>query len=206
MYVRNSGAFVEFNTLFREFHQFCALHDAQGIEKICEGKLAQAVNESLDRIHFHGLDIEMANLTVTQPNIQVLKVELTHGLSLERRNNGAKEDWNATTSSLLGTKCTYFTPKDDKRDLLDGLDADRKPYGVAVTALIESPMKLYVQNQNYSKILLGNDSDEPTKNVVRFEANLRWNDLCDVLPTQNKAPRNWKITDYNNLMNENPLF
>lgn len=74
----------------------------------------------------------------------------------------------------MGTSCTYYTPKDDKRDLLDGLDADHKPYGVAVTALIESPMKLFVQNQNYSKILLGNDSDEPTKNVVRFETNLRW--------------------------------
>ena len=64
MYAKNSGAFKEFNTLFREFHQYCALPDKVGIEKVCEGRLAQAVNESLDRIHFHGLDVEMANLTI----------------------------------------------------------------------------------------------------------------------------------------------
>ena len=63
-FVNNSGAIGEFNNLFREFHQMCAQHDARGVEKVCEGRLAQAVNESLDRIHFHGLDIEMANLTV----------------------------------------------------------------------------------------------------------------------------------------------
>jgi len=206
MYAHTCGAFDEFNNLFREFHQSCALHDGIGIEKICEGKLAQAVNQSLDRIHFHGLDIEMANLTVEQPSIEVLKVEITHGLSIERLNNGAGDDWNKTESSLLGAKCTYYTPKNDQRDLIDGIDANHKPYGVAITTLIQSPMKLYVQNQNYSKILLGNDNDEMTKNVVRFETNLTWHDLLDVLPTQNKPPKYWKITDYNNLMNENPHF
>lgn len=87
-YAQNSGAFDEFNTLFREFHQFCALNDPVGINRICEGKLGQAVNESLHRIHFHGLDVEMANLTVEQPSIKVLKVEVTHGLSVERNANG----------------------------------------------------------------------------------------------------------------------
>lgn len=77
---------------------------------------------------------------------------------------------------------------------------------MAVTALIESPMKLFVMNQNYSKILLGNDNEELAKNVVRFEANLKWSELLDVLPIMNKPPRGWKITDFNNLMNENPMF
>ena len=67
-------------------------------------------------------------------------------------------------------------------------------------------MKLFVMNQNYSKILFGNDNSETTKNVVRFETNLRWSEFLDILPTQNKPPRHWKITDYNNLMNENPFF
>ena len=53
------------------------------------------------------------------------------------------------------------------------MDADHNPYNVAITALIESPMKLFVQNQNYSKILLGNDNQETAKNVVRFETNLK---------------------------------
>lgn len=42
--------------------------------------------------------------------------------------------------------------------------------------------------------------------MVRFECNLRWQDLTDVLPTMMKSPKNWVITDFNNLMNENPYF
>lgn len=145
-YAHNSGAFTEFNNLFREFHQFCALHDKTGIEKVCEGKLAQAVNESLDRIHFHGLDIEMANLTVSQPSIQVLKVEVVHGLSVDRVHNGNAEDWTKSDTTLLGAPCTYYTPVDDQRDLIDGLANEHKPYSIAITALIDSPMKLFVQN------------------------------------------------------------
>lgn len=205
-YVRNSGAFTEFNQLFREFHQFCSIPDEIGIEKICEGRLARAVNDSLDRIHFHGLDIEMANLTVEQPNMQILKVELNHGLDVERGNNGEASEWVESKSSLLGASCNYFTPAQDTRDLIDGVDAKHRPYSVAVTMLIESPMKMFVQNQNYSKILLGTDNDEMVKNVVRFETNLKWTELFDVLPTGNKAPRHWRITDFNNIMNENPHF
>lgn len=148
----------------------------------------------------------MANLTVEQPSIQVLKVELTHGLDVERANNGDATDWVETKSSLLGNSCTYYTPKEDGRDMIDGVDASYRPYGVAVTVLIESPMKMFVQNQNYSKILLGTDNDELVKNVVRFETNLKWTELLDILPINNKAPRHWRITDFNNIMNENPHF
>lgn len=182
------------------------MHDRKGIDVNCEGRLAQAVNESLDRIHFHGLDIEMANLTVNQPNIQVLKVEIAHGLQVDRASNGTAEDYTISQSSLLGAPTTYYTPVKDERSIFDFLDYDHKPYCIAVTALIESPMKLYVQNQNYSSILLGNDNDEMVKNVVRFETNLRWTELTDVLPTDNKPEKAWVITDWNNLMNENPYF
>ena len=206
MYAKNSGAFAEFNILFREFHQYCAIPDAKGIEKVCEARLAQSVNESLDRIHFHGLDVEMANLTIEQPSIQVLKVEVTHGLNRDRASNGNGDDWVETKSTLMGAPCTYYTPANDTRDLIDGIDPDHRPYCVAITTLIESPMKLFVQNQNYSKILLGNDNQDMAKNVVRFETNLKWTELLDIIPTINKPPREWRITDYNNLMNEKPHF
>jgi len=77
---------------------------------------------------------------------------------------------------------------------------------VALTCVIESPMKMYVQNQNYSKILFGSDDGEIVKNVVRFEANIKWTDLLRVMPVNNKPSLKWKITDWNNLMNENPHF
>ena len=144
-FVVNSRAIDEFNILFRKFHQACAMHDGEGIDINCEGRLAQAVNESLDRIHFHGLDIEMANLTV-EPSIKVLKVEIAHGLNVERDSNGNAEDYTTSQSSVLGAPTTYYTPVKDERSFLDFLDEEHKPYCVAVTALVESPMKLYVQN------------------------------------------------------------
>jgi len=67
-------------------------------------------------------------------------------------------------------------------------------------------MKLYVQNQNFSQVLFGSTDDELVKNVVRFETNLRWSDLLKILPVQNKPSFDWKITDFNNVLNENPLL
>jgi len=57
------------------------------LDYILEGKLAAYVKESIKRIHFHGLDIEMANLTVEQPKMKLLKVEVHHGISLDRSKN-----------------------------------------------------------------------------------------------------------------------
>jgi len=72
-FVTNSGSQNDFNILFRKFHQACSWPDEDGIEDICEERLAAAVNSSVERIHFHGLDIEMANLTVKN-QIRVLDV------------------------------------------------------------------------------------------------------------------------------------
>jgi hypothetical protein len=63
------------------------------------------------RIHFHGLDIEMANLTVKQPKIKVLKVELTNGLSLERAANGDASEYTSQKTSVLGAPTTVFRNK-----------------------------------------------------------------------------------------------
>ena len=42
--------------------------------------------------------------------------------------------------------------------------------------------------------------------MVRFEANMKRWDLYKVLPVNNKPSLKWQITDFNNLMNENPFF
>jgi len=55
-------------------------------------------------------------------------------------------------------------------------------------------------------VLFGLPNSEPVKNIVRFEAQLSPTDLMDILPTNNKAPKGWKITDFNDLMNKNPYF
>jgi hypothetical protein len=75
-WMQRSRSEVDFNTLFRKFHQACAIPDHEGLKLICEPRLASYVSESLKRIHFHGLDVEMANLTIEQPSIRILKAEI----------------------------------------------------------------------------------------------------------------------------------
>lgn len=144
-WVEHSRAPVCFAQLYREFHQACALPAPALLNKCCEGKLASVVQASVERIHFHGLDIEMANLTI-EPTIKVLNVEISHGLDRERANNGSLDDYVVTKSSVMGTSATFYAPANDTRHFLDCFEPDYKPYLVSVTAMIESPMKLYVQN------------------------------------------------------------
>jgi len=72
-WVKNSGAMVDFDWLYREFHQSCALPNEALLHKCCETKMASVVSASVERIRFHGLSIEMANLTINQ-KITVLDV------------------------------------------------------------------------------------------------------------------------------------
>lgn len=116
------------------------------MDKICEGKLAQYLKESVRRIQFHGLDIELANLTVEQPRMKLLKVEVHNGVNLERSENKPATEYTISKGSLFGAKKTVYLPKNDTRSFLDHMDPDHKPYIVAATVVIESPMKLYVQN------------------------------------------------------------
>ncbi len=148
----------------------------------------------------------MANLTIDQPRIDVLKVEVNKGLSIDRASNHTIEEYSVSQSKLNGAPMTIYVPKNDQRHFLDHLDYSNKPYLISVTCLIESPMKMFVQNQNYSSILFGNDDTEMVKNVVRFETQVRWFDLFKLLPVNNKMRHEWKITDFNNVLNENPYF
>jgi hypothetical protein len=205
-FLENSGCLVDFNNLFREFHQFCALPEPKGINRVCEPRLAEQVNAAVQRIQLRGLGIEMANLTVHQPHIKLLKCELTHGLSVDRDANGQKGDWNVARDTIMGAPVEYFTAKDDQRSFWDNFDSGKQPYTIAFTCMVESPMKLYVQNQNYSKVLFGSTNQDLVKNVVRFEANCYWTDMVNFLPVNNKKSLKWKITDFNDLMDANKQF
>ena len=81
-FVNNTPNLRDFNHLYREFHQFVATNDHRGLSDICEPRLASYVSQSIKRVRFHGLSFEMANLTVVQPSIKVLKAEVYHGLNL----------------------------------------------------------------------------------------------------------------------------
>lgn len=152
----------------------------------------------------------MANLTIEQPSIRVLKAEVSQGLKVDRSLNAdsVKEYTVTSNHNIFGAKWNTYAAQNDQRHFLEALNAsDHRPYLVSLTCLIESPMKLYVLNQNHTQTLFGSEDEESIKNVVRFEANLRWFDFMNLLPTNNKMQiGDWKITDFNNVLNENPLF
>jgi len=162
----------DFNELFRVFHQSCAIPDYEGIERVCEPRLAKYISRSVENIRFHGMNIEMANLTVHQPKIEILNVEISHGLSVDKSENLDEKDYNITESTMMGAPMKLYTKKSgDDRSVLDFLDSDYKPYLVSVTALIHSPMKLFVWNQNKTRIIFGSNDNEVVKHVVKFETN-----------------------------------
>ena len=106
----NTRSIVDFNNLFRDFHQSCALPDKKGLAKVCEPRLADYVGNSLDRIHFHGLDVEMANLTIEQPSIKVMKAEVYQGLNLDRSQNASSvKDYSVSANhNLFGAKWNTY--------------------------------------------------------------------------------------------------
>jgi hypothetical protein len=208
-WIHNREVTRDFSELFRVFHQSCAIHEEEGLDRVCEPTLAQYMKRSVNNIHFHGMDIEMANLKVHQPQIDILNVEVHHGLKVDRTQNKQMEEYDIQESELMGAPFKMYTNKNnDTRSIFDHLDFNYKPYLVSVTALIHSPMKLFVYNQNRSKILFGSDDNETVKNIVKFEINVRWLEFFKLLPVNNKPllSREWKITDYNNVLNENPYF
>lgn len=66
------------------------------------------------------MDIELANLTVHQPKIEILNVEVHHGLNVNRHENKPKDAYNITESTLLGAPMKLYTNKaGDTRSVLD---------------------------------------------------------------------------------------
>jgi hypothetical protein len=57
-----------------------------------------------------------------------------------------------------------------------------------------------------SSVLFGSTDEELVKNVVRVETQVRWLDLFKIMNVPNKPQFGWKITDFNNVLNENPYL
>ena len=93
------------------------------------------------------MDVEMANLRVKSDWIDILKVELNHGIPVSWYARQPKQNYNVTESTLLGAKCTNWKLKEGgNTGVLDNMFTNYKPYNVAVTVAMHSPMKLFVYN------------------------------------------------------------
>lgn len=127
-------------------------------------------------------------------------------MPINRTERLSPEEYNISSGSFLGAPLKSFTRKDGKgaHSLLDNMFANYRPYNLAVTTIVTSPMKFFVYNQNRSAIIFGNNNEESVRNIVRFEIALRLIDFKSVLPIPNK-PRlvdHIKITDFNNVISE----
>lgn len=69
-------------------------------------------------------------------------------MNIERKENMPPSHYTIKKSKFMGATMNTYIPKGpyDTRSCLDHLDRDYKPYLVALTLLVESPMKLYVEN------------------------------------------------------------
>lgn len=96
--------------------------------------MADYVSESLKRIHFHGLDVEMTNLTMEQPTIKVLRAEIHQNLSVIRSENlKSINDYTvAKNHSIGGATWKTYHPKDESKGSTGALDVldfhTNKPY------------------------------------------------------------------------------
>lgn len=55
----------------------------------------------------------MANLRVEQPKMKLVKVELSHGVNVERSKNQPASEYTIHKSSLFGAPLTTYVPKND---------------------------------------------------------------------------------------------
>ena len=75
-------------------------------------------------------------------------------------NAGSLKDYTVSKNhNIFGAKWnTYRRNQNDGSHFLDLLENDQhRPYLVSLTCLVESPMKMYVLNQNYSSVLFGSE-------------------------------------------------
>ena len=95
----------------------------------------------------------MANLTIEQPSIKVLRASVHQNLSVNRAANGNTiKNYNVSSNhSIGGASWKTYSPTDeakDKREAFDAIDSfhTNRPYLVQITCVVESPMKLFVYN------------------------------------------------------------
>ena len=207
----STGEFIEdFDILYREIHQWCAIPDMEGICHACEHNLAHKLWGVIQHIRNTGCSINIANLTVRQPSWTLLNAQIHKGLYTQRERNGKRGYYDITNANLFGLAypMNVYAHKYTPTHILDSFDASYKPYLLQITMAVHSPMKWFILNQDRSNLLYGDQGKLPLTNIFKFEINLKPWTLFRFLPTQHKPilTRDWKITDINGIMNGNPLF
>lgn len=202
-YLKNMLLLQDYNNIFRDFLQSCALNDNDGLELTCESRFKQCLQSNLNPIITKGYNFEIDSLRILQ-NFQILNIEIFKNLKVNRFENKELNKYEFKLSATpLGPMVIAHEIGNDH-----SLAKDHKPFILATTMLVKTPMKMAIFNQNLKKKIHGLPEDQVTEYVVRFESQFSYSDFFWILPTQNKPKRlrSTKIADFNNIMRGNPFF
>lgn len=201
-YLKNMNLLNEYDDLFREFIQNCARLDTNGIELCAEPRFGDFMVDKLIELKRFGFNLEINTIKIRQ-NHKILRMEIYKNLSIDRKLNG--EYSNYKFSKVPMGIAPMIVAKELGKDYSIALN--KKPFILATTMLVQSPIKLCVWNQNHSKEFKLKEQDIYDY-VVRFETQMTYSDFGWILPTQNKPSRlrDTKITDFNNVLRGNPYF
>ena len=202
-YLKNMLLLQDYNSIFRDFLQSIAQQNTNGLGLTCEPRFKQYLEGNIMTINRLGLNIELESLKILH-EYKVLRVEIYKNLHVNRDQNNAYHKYNfAKVPTPLGPLVIAHEKGNDH-----SIAKDQKPFILATTMLVKSPMKMAIYNQNLTRKLHGHEQDEKINYVVRFESQFSYSDFAWVLPTMNKPKRlrSTKITDFNNIMRGNPYF
>jgi len=202
-YLQNMLLLQDYNSIFRDFLQSCCLADPDGLNLTCENRFRDYISINLRSILNRGYNLELESLKILQ-EYKVLRVELYKNLNINRDENKNFSQYEFKSHSTpLGPLVVAYEKGNDH-----SFATDNKPYILATTMYLRTPMKVGIFNQNLKRKLHGSEEKEWIDYVVRFETKLSLSELFWVLPTQNKPKRlrSTKITDLNNVLRGNPFF
>jgi hypothetical protein len=202
-YLKNMLLLQDYNSIFRDFLQSCALSNPNGLGLTCEPRLKRYVQANLATINRLGYNMEIESLKIMQ-DYKILRVEIYKNLNMERDSNKSHDNYSFNKlPTPLGPLVVAHEKGNDH-----SIVKSPRPFILATTMLVQSPMKMAFFNQNLTKKLHGRPEDEKINYVVRFESQFSYSDFGWILPTQNKPNRlrNTRITDFNNVLRGNPFF
>jgi hypothetical protein len=161
------------------------------------------VQANLNSIKSLGYQLEIDTLT-TRQEYSVLRLEVYKNLKINRYENKSHNNYTfSKIKSPLGDIAVAHPKNEDV-----SFAKDQKPFILATTMRVKSPMKIAIYNQNMSKKVYGDIEDQTIDYVVRFETQMTYSDFTWILPNPNKPSRLrlTKITDFNNMLRGNPYF
>jgi hypothetical protein len=202
-YLKNMLLLQDYNTLFRDFLQCCAMENHNGLNVTCEKRFKSFVQSTLMSVLRQGFNLEIDSLRILQ-RYKILRMEIYKNLKIDRDSNMSYNNYKF--SKIWTPLAPLVVAREIGND--SSIFTDPKPFILATTMLVQTPMKMAVFNQNMSRKVHGRAEEEKINYVVRFETEMNYSDFTWILPTQNKPKRlrSTKITDINNIMRGNPYF